>query len=199
MRSEAMPEMWRLNTDKTMEAPSASDELDELVRAHTRLVFRVAYSVLRSVADSEDVVQETFFKVHRTRSWRRMDDPAAVLAKTAWRLAISRAGRVRPDPQSEHHLLHLSSSAPGPEAESIHLEQTMLLHKLMDGLPEKLQKTLALSALQELNSRQIAAILAVPEGTVRRRLLEARHILKQRFLAATEKPSRRKTKTGELL
>lgn len=196
MHSETMPGMWRLNTEKAMEALATPVQLDELVRTHTRLVFRVAYSVLRNVADAEDVVQETFFKVHRTGSWHRMDDPGAVLAKTAWRLAISRAARSRPYDQSEHVLLHLSSPARGPEAESIHMEQTALLQKLMDGLPANLRQTLALSALQELNSRQVADILGIPEGTVRRRLMEARQTLKQRFLAATQKRGAAKTENG---
>ena len=52
----------------------------------------------------------------------------------------------------------------------------------MDALPEELRQPLALSTVQELNSREIAAILDIPEGTVRTRLMRARQLLKQKLL-----------------
>ncbi|HEX4165424.1 MAG TPA: sigma factor [Bryobacteraceae bacterium] len=41
-----------------------------LVKRQSRFVFRVAYVVLRSAVDSEDVVQDVFFKLFRTGSWK---------------------------------------------------------------------------------------------------------------------------------
>src|ERR1700745_3337219 len=38
-------------------------EIEALVREHSRLVFRIAYSVVRNHADAEDVVQEVFLRV----------------------------------------------------------------------------------------------------------------------------------------
>jgi RNA polymerase sigma-70 factor (ECF subfamily) len=40
---------------------------------------------------------------------------------------------------------------------------------------------LALSGLEEMNSREIAAIMAIPEGTVRTRLVRARQMLRQKL------------------
>ena len=60
------------------------------------------------------------------------------------------------------------------------------VHRLIDALPEELRQPLALSTVQELNSREIAAILDIPEGTVRTRLMRARQLLKEKLAAQLE-------------
>jgi DNA-directed RNA polymerase specialized sigma24 family protein len=52
----------------------------------------------------------------------------------------------------------------------------------IDGLPEKLRQPLALAALGELKLVEVAAVLGLPEGTVRRRIHTARQLLKQQML-----------------
>ena len=42
---------------------------------------------------------------------------------------------------------------------------------------------LALSALEEMNSREIAVVMGIAEGTVRTRLMRARQLLKQKIEA----------------
>jgi RNA polymerase sigma-70 factor, ECF subfamily len=59
---------------------------------------------------------------------------------------------------------------------------------VIDALPEELRLPLVLSGFDELNSREIAGILAIPEGTVRTRLQRARQILHQK-LANFQAPS----------
>ena len=60
------------------------------------------------------------------------------------------------------------------------------MHRLIDALPEELRQPLALSTVQELNSREIADILDIPEGTVRTRLMRARQMLKEKLAAQLE-------------
>src|SRR5215468_2316955 len=43
------------------------DALEAAVREHTRLVYRIAYSVSRNHHDAEDATQETFMRVLRYR------------------------------------------------------------------------------------------------------------------------------------
>ena len=50
------------------------DEFAAFVSRQTRFVFRVAYSILRNVQDSDDVVQETFLKLYRSHAWERVAD-----------------------------------------------------------------------------------------------------------------------------
>jgi DNA-directed RNA polymerase specialized sigma24 family protein len=66
----------------TAMAQPAKDELEALVREHARLVYRIAFSVLRNLHDAEDAVQEVFMRVLRSRHLLGdVSDPAAYLAE----------------------------------------------------------------------------------------------------------------------
>jgi RNA polymerase sigma-70 factor (ECF subfamily) len=73
------------------------------------------------------------------------------------------------------------SSQPGPEQAVVAANQHALVHAMIDALPDELRIPLVLSASDELNSREIAEILNVPEGTVRTRLQRARQVLRQKL------------------
>src|ERR1700738_4391533 len=67
------------------------DQLDLAVREHARLVYRVAYSVLRDHHDAEDATQETFLRVLRyRRKLAGIRDSRTWLARIAWRVALER-------------------------------------------------------------------------------------------------------------
>jgi DNA-directed RNA polymerase specialized sigma24 family protein len=46
---------------------ASGDELEATVREQARLVYKIAYSVLRNHHDAEDVAQETFLRFLRHR------------------------------------------------------------------------------------------------------------------------------------
>jgi RNA polymerase sigma-70 factor (ECF subfamily) len=56
-----------------------------------------------------------------------------------------------------------------------------LAESMVATLPVELRDVLTLSTLKELNSREIAEILGIPEGTVRTRLQRARQQLKDKL------------------
>lgn len=149
-----------------------------LVERQSRFVYQVAYAVLRNSFDAEDVVQETFLKLYRGSAWRDIRDERAFLARLAWRLAINRAPRRR----LETHDWDLASTEPGPEASAIEADWTLAIRRLMDALPEDLRQPLALSSLDGMNSREIAALMEIPEGTVRTRIMRARELVKQKLV-----------------
>src|SRR4051812_16262811 len=64
-------------------------DVESIVRTHARLVFRVAYSVLRNREDAEDAVQETYIRLMR-QDVSKIDDPRLWLARVAWRVAVDR-------------------------------------------------------------------------------------------------------------
>src|SRR5271169_974216 len=77
---------------KALARQEQRDDLPETaVREHTRLVYRIAYSVLRNPADAEDATQEIFLRVLRYgKRLAAIHDQKAWLARIAWRVAVQR-------------------------------------------------------------------------------------------------------------
>lgn len=149
-----------------------------LVERHSRPLYRLALAVTRNPHDAEDVVQEAFLQLLRSNRWQQLDDPQAYLARIAWRLAIRRKPATR---DTSDLLPGLHSSEAGPEAETIDRQLESQMHSLIDALPEKLRQPLALAALGDWKLVEIAQILGLPEGTVRRRIHTARQLLKKQW------------------
>jgi len=123
------------------------------------------------------MVQETFLKVYRNDAWETILAERAFLARAAWRLAVDRMrSRRRPAPMPDPW-----QPSDTPEQLLIAGNWTAAIHRLVDALPEDLRQPLALSAIDELSSPEIAAIMGIPEGTVRTRIMRARQILKSKL------------------
>jgi RNA polymerase sigma-70 factor (ECF subfamily) len=154
-----------------------------LVQRQSRFVFRVAYAVLLNAHDAEDAVQETFLKLYRNGGWQQAENEQAFLARTAWWVALDRRRTAKSAlaAASPDSVPDLESPQPGPETALVDANQHALVHAMIDSLPEDLRMPLVLSASEELNSREIGAILRIPEGTVRTRLQRARQLLRQRL------------------
>lgn len=157
-------------------------EFEALVKRQSRFIFRVVYAILRNSHDAEDVAQEMFLKLYRNNTWKGIEDERAFLARAAWRMAVDRL----PQTQMRQAATELSdfdavSGAPTPEQAAISANRHAIVHRMVDTLPQELRQPLALSTVEELSSREIAAILGIPEGTVRTRLMRARQILKEKL------------------
>jgi RNA polymerase sigma-70 factor (ECF subfamily) len=146
-----------------------------LVERHAQFVYRIALAVTRHPQDAEDAVQETFLQVFRGNRWEEIEEERGYLARVAWRLAVRQG---KPRMQERELPPELQSARGSPEESAMERQQEAWLHARIDALPEKLRQPLALHALGELKLVEIAAILGLPEGTVRRRVHSARERLK---------------------
>lgn len=167
---------------------ATADAVETLVRAHARFVFQVAYSVLRNSHDAEDVVQETFLRVVRHQSEvREVREPKAWLARIAWRIALDRR-RNQPAMVADPEALLAQLHASGMSAEELVAREEMkrLMETLVAALPPELRGPLQLSTVEEMSAGEIAAVVGIPEATVRTRLYRARQILKEKLAALTE-------------
>ena len=151
-----------------------SEALAGMVERQARFVYRVAFSVLRNASDAEDVVQETFLKLHRSGKWRDVVDEKAFLARTAWRIAVDRAPKRRADEPG----VELADPGENPEEAAISADWNATVQRLLDSLPAELRLPLALSSVEEMSSGEIAAVMGIPEGTVRTRIMRARSVLR---------------------
>jgi len=76
----------KLAEDKTQD----SADFALLVSQHSQVLYRIAMAVARNSHDAEDIVQESFLQLYRTRNWPEINDQRAYLARVAWRLAVRR-------------------------------------------------------------------------------------------------------------
>jgi RNA polymerase sigma-70 factor (ECF subfamily) len=165
------------------EAAAREARFAGLVERQSRFVFRVAYALLRNSHDAEDAVQETFLKLYRGGRWEAIENERAFLARAAWRIAVDKLRKVRHEPLDAE--LALSGGA-SPEEAVVTADWNAAVHRLMDALPQELRQPLALSTVEEMNSREIAQAMGIAEGTVRTRIMRARQILKQKLAGLME-------------
>jgi RNA polymerase sigma-70 factor (ECF subfamily) len=174
--------------DEAVIVTRRGDELlEDLVRQHSRLVYRIAYAALQSHADAEDATQETFLRVLRySGKLASVENYPAWLARIAWRVAADR-GRKRgrqqeiplEDPAGSPREFPSSNS---PADEEIHGAQVNYkLDRLIAALPEKLRQPLILSAMEEMSPRDVAGALGINEAAVRSRIFRARQILREKM------------------
>jgi RNA polymerase sigma-70 factor, ECF subfamily len=163
------------------------DAVENLVRQHSRLVYRIAYAALRSHHDAEDATQETFLRVLRHKDkLEEVDDPKSWLARIAWRVSVDRSKRRG----SQREISLDDSERPGEQAPSTETpaDEAMRgsqagarLERLIAALPEKLRQPLILSAIEEMASREVAVTLGINEAAVRSRVFRARQILREKL------------------
>ena len=158
--------------------------LENLVRQHARLVYRIAYAVLRHHHDAEDATQETFLRVLRySRKLAGVEDHKTWLARIAWRVALDRnrqLGRKREMPLSdpEQPLPEVASSDAAADEALQGAQVSDVLELMIASLPEKLRQPLILSTIEEMSPREVAATLGINEAAVRSRVFRARQILR---------------------
>ena len=169
-------------------ARTGESDLELAVRQHARLVYRIAYSVLRNHQDAEDATQETFIRALRARrKLATVNDPRRWLAKIGWRVAVER--RRKPAEVSLEEVSEVSSQdrwKAGADEELLGTEMNRLLQSVIARLPPKLREPLVLSTLEEMSTLDIAATLGTSEAAVRSRVFRARQILRERLAVLLE-------------
>jgi RNA polymerase sigma-70 factor (ECF subfamily) len=166
---------------------NSGDVLEGLVREHSRLVYRIAYAVLRSHHDAEDSTQETFLRVLRySAKLATVEDSKTWLARIAWRVAVDRSrqrGRAREIPlEDPEKPFEEVASLDTPADQALQgIQVSAVLERMIAALPEKLRQPLILSTIEEMSPREVAATLGMNEAAVRSRVFRARQILKEKL------------------
>ncbi len=174
------------------EAPATPDRdardaaFAALVDRHARLLYRVAFGLLRNHQDAEDAVQETLLKLYRLDAWHGLDDERAFLARAVWRSGLDRlsSASARAMKHAEDvNEIEIASPSASPEENALGASARTVMRTLIEKLPETLRQPLVLSAIEGMRSHEVAAVLGIPEGTVRTRVMRARTELRRSFLA----------------
>ena len=105
-------------------------EWDEVVDAHARVVFGLAFRIVGRVHDAEDVAQETFREAFELANRGRVTDWRGCLCRIATFRAIDFVRR-----RKKHTPLDAEQAAPGP-APTVEVEARELNDRLQAALPE---------------------------------------------------------------
>jgi RNA polymerase sigma-70 factor, ECF subfamily len=159
-----------------------------LVESST-LAFRVAFSVLRQREDAEEVAQEAFAKAYRSfRQLRDRERFRAWLVRMTWRMALDRQRANRRRVARE--LRTEPPEAPSIVASPAARERAEQLWQAIDTLSDKLRVVIVLAGIEGHDVREVAALLELPEGTVKSRLFSARQQLKERLTWTIDRTAR---------
>ena len=160
----------------------AEPDLTALVRDYSGLLYRVALSVLHNPAEAEDVVQDAFLRVlQRQHELDAILDLRPWLVRIAWNLALDRTRRAWPNQMDDLFAASLvAADLPADQAlaEARQIKQVL---RAMERLPKQERQALLLSAMDELSTVEIGAVLGRSESSVRSLLFRARAHLRQRL------------------
>jgi RNA polymerase sigma-70 factor (ECF subfamily) len=149
--------------------------LRNLMEAHGNDVWNYAFSICRNMDLADDITQDAFLKVYRSLTTFRGE--ASV--KT-WLLTITRNTAydyMRKAFWKKVTLVgfvHTAGTYQSAESEAIEKLYASEIWKKVISLPTKYREILILHAHYQLNTKEMAAILNISEGTVKSRLHHAR-------------------------
>jgi RNA polymerase sigma-70 factor (ECF subfamily) len=155
---------------------------EDMVKLHTRRVYSICYRFTNKDSEAQDLTQEVFLRVFKNlRSFRAGEGSFAVwLTRLTRNLLIDHYRRTRHDRatdsiEDQMTLLEEKTSSLG-RADGILAgrEASELLQSGLQKLSPELRETVILRDIEELEYKEIADVLQVPEGTVKSRLNRGR-------------------------
>ena len=166
----------------SVEGARSELDLTALAETYSGLLFRVAYSVLRSRAEAEDVAQDVFVRIlKRSPDLLTVRDLRVWLVRITWNLSIDRRRRIRPEQIDEDFAKSLvATNAPADEALGDAQRMKAVLREL-EKLPRTERQVLLLSTVEELETLEVAKVLGRSESAVRALLFRARTRLRERL------------------
>ncbi len=153
---------------------------DALFRHYSALVYRFAFSYLKSRPAAEEIVQECFIKIWEKRAQLRDDVPLkGYLFTTAHHAVLNELRR------DQHHLrLNGEVAAAGPSSvanEAEYQEMEALYQAALDRLPPKQREVFVLSRQLGLSYPEIAARQGVSVKTVEAHIMQALKTMRNYF------------------
>src|SRR5271165_1813418 len=155
---------------------------EELVKIHSRRVYSICYRFTSSDAEAQDLTQDVFLRVFKNlKSFRSGEGLFVVwLTRLTRNLLIDHYRRTRLERATdsiEDQALALeerTAAIARTEGMLAGREASELLQAALQKLSPELRETVILRDLEELEYREIAQTLNVPEGTVKSRLNRGR-------------------------
>lgn len=163
-----------------------------LVERHQGMVSGVALSLMKNVAASEDIAQETFLS-----AWKKiggLHDSSKVrpwLATIARNTALSHLRMKKNKVKSQELAETMGDSALGPDQVSAHKDDLSLVLNTLEGLPEKYRTPLVLFYREDQSVAAVAEALGLSTDAVKQRLKRGRDELRDQVESTLAKTLRR--------
>jgi RNA polymerase sigma-70 factor, ECF subfamily len=172
---------------------------EEIVRLYNRRIYNICYRFTGSADDAQDLTQEVFIRMYRTLASYEPSKGAF----TTWLTTMSRNLLVDHFRRSRQERVtdsldaapaadedaprladQLASPAAAPDQRVHSREQQEMVQAALQKLSPELREAVILRDLQDMDYREIADVLKIPEGTVKSRINRGRTEL-ARLLART--------------
>lgn len=155
---------------------------EDLVKVYTKRVYSICFRFTGSESDAQDLTQEVFLRVFRSlKSFRAGEGSFVVwLTRLSRNLLIDHYRRTKLERATDSIEAQLpvleerSAASARTDGMVAGREASELLQAALQKLSPELRETVILRDIQEMEYKEIAEVLNVPEGTVKSRLNRGR-------------------------
>lgn len=162
---------------------------EEIVQRYHRRIYNICYRFAGTSDDAQDLTQDVFIKMYRTLSSYDVERGAFMTWVTTMtrNLLVDHFRKTKQDrvtdsidaaPSEHEDAMPLSDRIEDkglpPDARVQSRETREAIHEALQKLSPELREAVILRDLQDMDYREIAAVLKVPEGTVKSRINRGR-------------------------
>jgi RNA polymerase sigma-70 factor (ECF subfamily) len=162
---------------------------EEIVQRYHRRIYNICYRFAGSNNDAEDLTQEVFIKMYRTLNTYNVDRGAFMtwVTTVTRNLLVDHFRKTRQERMtdsldtatSDHEDAmalgeRIPDRGPAPDSRVQTREAKEAVHQALQKLSPELREAVILRDLQDMDYREIATVLRVPEGTVKSRINRGR-------------------------
>ncbi len=162
---------------------------EEIVQRYNRRIYNICYRFAGSPDDAQDLTQDVFIKMYRTLNSYDVERGAFMTWVTTItrNLLVDHFRKSKQDrmtdsldsaPSQHEDAMPLSEQIPdktAPPDSRVHSRETReTIHRALQKLSPDLREAVILRDLQDMDYREIATVLKVPEGTVKSRINRGR-------------------------
>jgi RNA polymerase sigma-70 factor (ECF subfamily) len=162
----------------------------ELVQTQNRRIYALCFRFTGNAADAQDLTQDVFIKVHKNLASFDLSKGSfqTWLTTLARNLLVDHFRRSRNDratdsidanweqTEDDHPPLsnRLEDGSPSPHSSAVSRQTAAIVQQALTRLSPELREAVILRDLQDLDYKEIAQVLNVPEGTVKSRISRGR-------------------------
>ncbi len=157
---------------------SDAENLEQLMELHTEQLFRIAYYYTKDLQIAEDIVQDVFIKFyHHQKYYEERGEMKAYLARMTINKCKDYLKSWAYRKITFQHKFFAKQKTVLQDTLIRHDEQALLDEAILR-LPIKQREAIVYFYLEEMAIKEIAELLAIPEGTVKSRLKKGKELLK---------------------